>query len=270
MLQKLKGSSLILSVFFILVLLIILGFLISIQEFKETSLSTIQRTLMIESVVETGLDMLLTDQEESFVNTIKENEFVDWNFEKQLWGCYDLYKSKAIYSDSTFQKVCLVGSMPEKISLHVDHYDGQINISQYVSIIGGVNFYRPDLKLIPTRTQVFDTLFRGSAKVDLSYKLSGLNKKRINERRSKIRDLIRDMDIQGRVPVSRHNQSFLKNPECYSVSDTLSNLSLSGNIVLKSEGDIFIDSLNDLRDIWIVGNNITIQNGFKGQVHLSA
>lgn len=268
--KLLKGSSLLLSVFFVLTLLIVLGILISIQELNSRQIKSYQKELVIESVVSTGLDMMLASKELEFVKIISADEMVSWNYRRSYWGCFNLFYSEAVAQEIKNEKVCFAGGVIPDFTLAVSNFTDQITISQYVSVDGIVNFNRSDLKMIPVKSDSFDSLFQGSADLRLEETEVNVPINEIDEARKSIRSAIADIHLTESENVISCDVSFKDETRYFLASDTLKNLKICGNAIIVSPGEIVIDSTCHLMDIWVVAKSIIVGDNFKGRMHLAA
>jgi hypothetical protein len=183
------------------------------------------------------------------------------------WGLYDLVD---IWS---------YNKMKRKIWLYGRKYESKYNAAFW---LGNNN---KNLDLVGN-TEVEGNLFVGN---DISYsqiKNEYFSGKKIDIRYiNKSTQFLPDFYADKRNLVLSFYSNYHKSPEIhdnsiidvgfdevlkeYSCTDKLSNINVTGNVILKGE-NIEIDSSVRLKDIIMVSNSVKIKNGFKGSVQIFA
>jgi hypothetical protein len=276
----LKASALYIVIVIALVIGLICSSLIVVAYYYKAEYQKKFRYSRLESNLQSGINILLAGQDTSF---IKENTFslfggdADSIFLKKInWGVYDIGVVKAIIQRDTLYKTFSIASTIDSTkwaAIYLVDEDRPFSLSGKTSIIGDVYIPKAGVQeaYIDNKAYTGDKRLIIGKKHTSAQTLPILNNDRLI---SMQRSFNKDSTLMRTLPkIDSLQQSFLLTTQIFNFKkeiQTLSNIRLKGNIILRSDTSIIIDSTAELHDILIFAKSITVKSGFHGNCQLFA
>jgi hypothetical protein len=276
----LKASALYIVIIIALVIGLICSSLIVAAYYYKFEYQKKFRYSRLESNLQSGLNILLAGEDTSFTTEKTFSLFggdADSVFLKKLnWGIYDIGVAKAIIQKDTLYQTLSIANCIDSAkwaAIYLVDEDRPFSLSGKTTIRGdayipkaGVQEAYIDNKAYSGDKRLIIGTKRTSAKT-----LPVLNANRLTLLQSFFN---KDSTIVRTLPkVDSLQQSFLLPTQVFNFkkqAQTLSNIRLKGNIILRSDTSIVIDSTAELYNILIFAKSITIKSGFHGNCQLFA
>ena len=268
----LKASSLLYAIFVCLIVSLLCGSLIIIFNYQYRLKQ--QYFLEEELVRASAANFLQVLNKDSAQESEGEVQFADERFTTSYtiskWGFYNLVKTKTVFKKDTLYKVALIGSTAkkEKLALYLSDLDKPLNIGGTTKIQGDVKISKYGVKPAYINNQNFTG-------TKLVHGAIGVSGKRLPVLQQ-YEDVTRGQEIievllEELVGKSLYNSFYKPTIVVYAdgVHD-ISNISLSGNIILQSKDSVCIKNTAALNDILIKAPSVVFDNNFIGVVQVFA
>jgi hypothetical protein len=275
----LKSSALYIVIIIALVMAVICSSLIAAAYFYRLQYQKTFRYNQLKDNLESGTNILLESTKD--LSTFKkislfgiENDTV--LLKREPWGIYSLGVVEAFIHQDTLVKAFSIGSQIDSTqwsSLYIIDEDRNISVSGKTSIKGTVYIPKAGIKEAYVNNQAYqgDKRLVAGNKNTSKRTLPELDNKLLLqlEQQYKATAYSNDSIIIKQDSVK---QSFLKRTLTFDFGKqeyTISNL-LEGNITLRSDTLITIESSASLKNVLIFAKAIKVKNGFKGNCQLFA
>jgi len=266
----LKASSLLYAIFVCLIVSLLCGSLIIIfnYQYRLKQQYFIEEELVRASAAN-FLQVINTRGAQETEGKIQFNdERFTTSYTVSKWGFYNLVKTKTVFKKDTLYKVALVGeaSKKEKLALYLSDLDKPLNIGGSTKIKGDVKISKYGVKPAYINNQSYTG-------TKLVYGTIGVSGKRLPE----LQQLDEGTGNQKMIEVlleelsgkSLYN-SFYK-PTIVVNADgihDISNVSLSGNIILQSKDSVCIKNTTALNDVLVKAPSVVFDDNFIGVVQV--
>lgn len=270
--SKVKAGALQLTMFIVVVIALLLAtFILFIHTHKTFDSQT---DFVIETVENTnkGIQYALN-------NTLPENDTIPINLEdedfktlkvqRDFWGVFEKVTSIARIKNKTIKKMALVGaSQPEmdRLVLYVEDHNRPLVLVGNTKIEGVAYVPKQGVRTgnIAGHSYYGEALIYGATKS--SNTLPKL-KPEILLQIEHIINKIKSIDQNQFLDLSKSHQNSFLNPlqVVYSSTDILlSEISLTGNIMVQSDTKVIVNESSNLKDIILIAPKIEIQSDVKG------
>ncbi len=276
----LKASALYIVIIISLVIGILCSSLIVAAYFYRNEFQKNFRYSRLQNNVSSGVNILLASPDTAYINgksfSLFANEADSVYLKKVFWGLYDVGSALAFSQQDTiyrtFSIACTIDSAKWAAVYLIDE-DRPISVSGKTSIIGDV--YIPKAGI--TTAYVDNKAYQGDKRI-----VTG--SKRNSEKKLPALSAGRLTRLQQFMQQRQPGDSSLSHTDSLSRSflmptkyvnfkrqpQSLSNLTLSGNIILTSDTTITLDSTVSARDILVFAKTIKVRPGFHGNCQLFA
>lgn len=274
-----KAGALFYSLFLCLFLLIIMGMILLADAYKRIAFVNLENDKRLIYNVESGINYSISGQnlkiDESNIALFSSDQD-SVSIKKKRWGAYKLFKISAFNLGKIREKTFLVGNSinHEFRRTVITDMSGVLNIGGAAEIEGAFNIPESQMKIVN-----FEGGFPNVHKqpvylrqIDEDYSIDSdfLNSCReLFEGQRKEYHLfhsVKDFQDVKSVKRSFSEESLF----IYAQDDLYIDKNYDGNIILYSEGTVFINSHASLHDVRIYGKSIEIENGFEGDCQLYA
>ncbi len=286
--HKIKASILLYALFIMVVITIIIGSIILLSHINFLERKSYEVENDLRTNVDSGIALLLADSDVIdyggtdsiflFSQEFEENSFV--TIRKNLWGFGDLLYCKASWRHFIKEKIVLAGNYyqnNESLALYLADRRNPLCFVGKAFISGNCKIPKAGLK----RGYVEGRNFTGDNFMDglksESDSLLPLNEEKIlrNSLEYVIDNLLDDSGIEiinyDEIENDGLTNSFYSPTIIVFEPENITlNSIISGNIVIVSESDIFIERGSKLEDVLIYAKNIFIESGFTGSLQCFA
>lgn len=269
-----KAGSLLYAVYICLLISVISGSLIFIFNYNLdfSTRQAVQSDLI--DLCDSCFDYYLADaQNFDSVNSEKLDLFDNGQvceFTKSKWGFYTILSVKAYFKKDTIQKSAFVGEQhDEKLALFLCDWDEQLKVSGLTNINGDMKLPASGHKTVNilgnnqlNKPVLFGQITK-SAQTLPEISISKVEETNSNAKTTGLSKLNRKSliynDFRNEVLVVELDKG-----------EQLDNMSLKGNIVIKSIDTLYINSSTKLEDVIIQAPKVIIRNGFVGRAQFVA
>ena len=265
-----KAGSLLYSVYVCLMISVMSAALIFIFNYN-LDLSTrqiIQSDLL--DLCDSCIDYYLSESENFSDLTSEKIDVFDngymCEFSKAKWGSYTLLTVKAFFKKDTIERRAFVGEElnKNKLALYVCDWDKEIKLSGSTNIKGDMKLPLAGYKVINilgnnqlNKPKFFGRTFKSSQNLPETLKLP-ISNSTINATVTSLSKINRKSQVYN----SFNNKTLLLE---LSRGEQLNNMSFKGNIIIKSNDTLYIDSSIKIEDVIIQAPKLVIKNGFVGR-----
>lgn len=269
----LKGSSLLISIIFSVLILIILILLIQLSQFNYNRNSVFSATLMMKNASIEQLKLSIGADISKVEAGVAKQLPTGWHahLKTDIWGGYQIVHSQiSSLRDSTIV-TAYVGSVPPNNALIFKTIPEKIMISQFVAISGFTNLSSHIIRRTPKSSHNKPDNYGVSHnpnEIDGSW--DDMIKNHLALVSVKCKDILEALESTDEHLVEQeYSNSFKNESMLFTVYDTLSDISLVGNIILYCPDILVISPTCNLDGIWIIADQIKVMADFKGAVHLT-
>lgn len=278
LLRKTKGSALQTALFISVIVLLLLTSFITVTYTHVYLSKILARKNQLTHLVDQGVRYVahadIAYEDSLRVSSLKDNE--ELVLYKKHWGLYDLLYSKAQINKNSKNRVAFLGGKTlsnERESLYLTDRNAPLVLVGDTEIKGTVSLPERGVKA----GNIKGKFYRGESLID-----GTINKSRATlssipyEKEVHFKDLLNyNSTIGEEVLFGSDNtlkQSFKENTKwLYDQNEIrISDLNLSGNIIIKSDTLIRIDRSAVLKDVLLVAPMVVVQSGFEGVINVVA
>lgn len=269
--KKLNAGALQLTLFIIVVIALLLAaFVLIINGHHLYNI----KTQFVKNTVEhsnNGIHYALRNNFEATTLQNKDFNYIKTEITKAYWGGFEKVRSTSTVKSNTFEKIALIGAKQpgfKRTVLYVEDNNKPLVLVGNTIIKGLAYLPKRGVKAgnIAGKSYYSSQLIYGQIRE--SSELPELNKKNF-EHLKQLKNIDREAPQEAFLAINKernHKNSFFK-PTQFIVSNAtinLSEISLVGNIIVKSKTKIIINSSAKLRDIVLVAPEIVVGNNVKG------
>ncbi len=284
--SKLEGGVLVYALFILVVVSIVLCSLILLSYFNHTTIGGFEMKDRMRINVNSGISWMLTDtslnyNEPHYIRLYEEgNDSVC--VVKTTWGLYDLIYCKAKHKNMVKEKRALCGGFykdADSLALYLTDLNKPLCLCGNTLIRGNCMVPVAGIKrgYVDGRHYERKELVIGSVEYS-DDKLKGVpqNKKRFITYEYAAENYLNNdtlikINVQDITDDSLFNSFAHKTMVVYEPGNMLiERIKLSGNIVVFSTGNIYINPSADLKDIVLFAQKIFIEDGFEGRLQAFA
>lgn len=272
----LNGYTLLYAILIMIIVSISFSAVLLYTKFHLNIINTVEEKIRLLDRLDCAFDYLKVAGLEEELNQkfLEENELDDVTASLNYWGAFLLAKSSVKDKNDVYSKVALMAhAYPEPIALYLVEHDQPLSLSGASKIIG--NAYLPRKKL--RHGFIEGVSFFGDFMIDGSTMTSSRSNLSLPESFIKHCEAlffgITEFTLENKDwPEDGWQQSFEENTILFTSQNpiTIENQRFLGNVLIKSDSDVMIDSSAELEDVTIIAPRITVKSGFKGNVHLLA
>ena len=269
----LKASSLSNAIFVCLMISIFSGCLVLISHyqnllnyklsFRETLIDTNDAAFNFYLLNPDKLNFDKGDEIDVF-----ENDIITFSTKKK-WGFYTVLSSQTIFKNDTINRIGLVGnrrSAKDMTTLFVTDYDESLQLSGTSKLIGNAEVPNGDIdeayinnqegNTIETRGRVSASKKRlPQLKTNIDFNINAFKNVNLSYFKSKV------------ITNSFSNETIVIN---ISNIKRLNTITLKGNIILYTSGDITLENTAQLNDVVLIADRVFINSGFSGNLQIVA
>lgn len=276
----LKASALYIVIIIALVIGLICSSLIVAAYYYKIEYQKKFRYDHLENNVQSGINILLAGADTSYTQqktfSLFGGDADSVSLKKLSWGLYDVGAVKAmIQKDTLYQTFSIANAIDSTqwAAIYLVDEDRPFSLSGKTTIRGDAYIPKAGVQEAYIDNKAYD----GDKRLIIGKKhtsaktLPALNNARLNILKSFFsQNLMGDSTLSK---IDSLQQSFLFATRVFNFKkqvQTLSNIRLGGNIILRSDTAIIIDSTAVLHNILIFAKSITVKNGFHGNCQLFA
>jgi hypothetical protein len=276
----LKGSAMYIVIIIALVIGLLCSSLIVAAFFYRMEYQKKFRYDQLDNNVNSGVNILLAGSDTSYNNgstiSLFNNGADSVALKKTFWGMYDIGSSIAFIQKDTLHKTFSIAYAIDSTkwaALYLIDEDRPLSLSGKTSIVGDV--YIP--KAGVTTAYVDNKAYQGDKRLIIGKKnnsgktLPVLSASRLAQFQQFINANHPGDSVMNHI--DSLNQSFLLPTKYFNFKkriQTLSNLTLIGNIILFSDTTLIIDSTASMNNIMVYAKGIHIKSGFHGNAQFFA
>ena len=268
-----KASSLTNAIFICLIISIFCGCLVLISHFQKILNTKLELNNHLISRNNSSFNYFLNTIESFPFNTIQETDIFDDGIisfaEKKNWGFYDILVCKTVFKTDTITKMALIGKKSRgknRLALYTTDYDKPLKLSGKTKILGNIKvpFGRTEQAYINghegNSVQIKGTQLKAEdrlPKIDKDISITTFGYKDIPFNTIKETTFINAFDKETQII----NLNGIRD---------LSDITIKGNIILTSNGEIEINNSSSLSDVLIMAPSVVVKSGFKGSIQIMA
>lgn len=273
-LHKVKAGALQLTMFIVVVIALLLAsFIILIDTHKRFS---IQTDFVLETIDNTykGIDYVLQNNvklNDTLTINLQDEDFKTLKVHRDYWGLFEKVVSSSNIKTNSFKKTALIGvTQPDtdRIALYVEDNNNPFVVVGNTKIQGLAYLPKQGVRTgnISGHSYYGSQLIYGETRTNNEFpKLVEETLEHIKM----IQNNIKDIDANQFLDLSKKRiyQNSFFNPlqVIYSDTDlTLSEVSITGHIVVQSKTKIIVDATSILKDVVLIAPIIEIKNASKG------
>lgn len=272
--KKLKAGSLQLVTFVVVVIALLLAsFVLLTYIHKQFSIKT-NHTIEAVALVNNGIDELLKNEsfeKDTILLNINDEDYKSLKIYKSFWGTFEKVHSKAKIKNKTLSKIALVGGKVNKASttLFLQDNNKPLVLVGQTTIKGNAFLPKRGVKSGNISGQSYFGEKYVFGNISLSKDFPKLDRNLIDyleDFKTNNYDL-QKIDFIDISSSKIHQNSFENALQLvYSASDIfLSDISITGNIIIKSQTNITVDSSAKLQDVILTAPKIEIKPNLSGR-----
>jgi hypothetical protein len=268
---RINASALYLVIVISLVIGLICSSLVVVAYFYRSEYQKKFRHDRLKDNLNSGIDILLASpdssyhQKSSFGLFDKEEDSV--TLQKTDWGVFHLCKVQAFIQRDTLFKTFLIGNQIDSAkwgAIYLTDEDRPVSVSGKTVIKGNVFIPKAGIQ----SAYVDGKAYQGDKQIVSGIKLTSQKKLPVLDDRT-LSALIKDFALTGDSTTLSDSlsRSFLKDTKIFDFKHqvkTLEQLTLKGNIILRSDTTLTVDSTAKLNHVLVFAKSIIIKDGFKG------
>lgn len=274
-----KGTALYITIVVALIIGVFCAALLSAAYFYKIQFQKNDRFSKLDDNLQSGINLLLASSEKSFndgnVIDLFNNAGDSVYLKKMTWGIYNLGIVKSFIQADTLQRVFLFANVVDSgkwAALYVSDNDVPLSLSGK-TLVKGVA-YLPKAGVI--QAYVDNQSYSGDKNLITGTRKVSQKKIPLPDSAA-IEQLIASLSNNNAkdsvIKVDTLKQSFLNPARIFNFAKTkteLKNIVINGNIILRSDNSIYIDSTVALNNIIVFAKYIAVAKGFKGNCQLFA
>ena len=274
MFKKIKAGALQLTMFIVIVIALLLAtFIVLIHSHKRFNLQT---DFVLETIdnANKGIDHMLQNDiridDTIFIN-LHDKDYKTTKVYRDYWGLFEKVISISKIKANTFKKIALVGALQPRMNrtaLYVEDQNKPLVLVGNTKIQGLSYLPKQGVRTgnISGHSYYGSQLIYGTTKE--SSKLPKILKETLEQIKT-VQNKIDDIDSNQFLDLAKtrtYHNSFLDPIQLiYSSSElTLSDVSLTGHILIQSKTKIVVEASSTLKDVILIAPNIDIKNNTKG------
>lgn len=279
----LKASSMVYALFVVTILAIISGSIVLSSYYYNLQLIDYTQRIKQQSYVQSGVNLLL--EQNSFKLPYKatrklfEDEQSEIQLSKRWWGLMELITVESVWKNNSVGKVYLIGfkdKFKDRISLYLKDNNRSLSLSGKTIIQGNTYLPKSGVK----RAYVDGKGFAGSKLIDgdvleSKSELPKLNKKLYanvisNFLTTNIADSVITLEELNKVAFFKNGFSSKTIVVQLPDQTRLNQLKVTGNVILKSKGTLYIENTCAFKDVLIYAKKIVFKQEFEGKLQAFA
>ncbi|AXP80833.1 hypothetical protein CJ739_1747 [Mariniflexile rhizosphaerae] len=272
--QKVKAGALQLTMFIVVVVAVLLAaFIILVHTHKQFKIKT---DFVLETIenANKGISYVLQNdirQNDTLQINQQDEDYKTVKVHRDYWGLFEKATAMSRIKTHTFIKTALIGARqprPEGIALYVEDQNKPLVVVGNTKIQGLAHIPKQGVRTgnISGHSYYGSQLIYGTTRTSAEFpEISKATQEQINTIQDNI-DQIEPSQFLDLGKTKKQQNSFL-NPlqVLYSSRDiTLSDISLTGHILVQSRTKITVEAPSDLKDVVLVAPIIEIKNNTKG------
>jgi cytoskeletal protein CcmA (bactofilin family) len=275
-----KAGALYYSLFLCLLLLVIMGVVMLAEGYKRKLFANLETDRRLIHNVESGINYALSVAPNRWQNkhiALFQSEQDSVDIQKKRWGAFSLYRVSAFDNGMTRSKIFLVGTSFKKElnRVVIKNMPGMLNIGGEAQIKEALNVPESRLKIVnfegrfPNANK--QTYYLQADQDEFSLSNDFLKSCHIAfSQQTKEYQLAKHFnDFRNEKSIQRHFKD--ETLVMYAEDDIhINNQDLKGNIILVSDGSVFLGSHTKLKDVIIYAQSIETEEGFEGCCQLYA
>ncbi|MES2063501.1 MAG: hypothetical protein V4456_16350 [Bacteroidota bacterium] len=277
--EKVNASALYIVVVMALVIAILCAAMISAAYFYRLQSQVKSRSDALRNNMKSGVNLLLANTDSTFAGGKTFSLFPAGEdsvfLRKKAWGVYHVGISKAFVQQDTVYEIFLIANRVDSAkwsSLYLQDEDRALSVSGNTSITGNAFLPKSGIRAayVANKAYTGNKQFVSGHMYDSEAKLPVLDEKILLH----VKELIAPDAVENIPDMGKTIQnSFLRPALKFDLKKEpvrLQNIHLSGNILLRSDTTIFIDSSAHLKNILIYAPAVIIGEGFSGSCQVFA
>lgn len=274
MLQKIKAGALQLTMFIVIVIALLLAsFIILINTHKRF---TIQTDFVLETIenANEGIDYALQNNissNDTIIVNLKDEDYKTLKVYQDYWGLYEKVMSTSKIKTNTYKRIALLGALQplnDRIALYVEDQNKPLVVVGNTKIEGVAYLPMQGVRTgsISGHSYYGSQLIYGLTKksVELPKLLNG-TLEHIKAIANNIENVNTNQFLDLKTGKTHKNSFYNPFQVIYSNTDiVLSDISLTGHILVQSKTKISLDKSSVLKDVILIAPIIEIQNESKG------
>ena len=257
----------------------IIGALLSLKSIRQAQYDLFSQNIDLYNNTNSGVELILDADTFALEKTaidLYENKKDSITIAKRFWGVYTLgvleVQKNTIQGQISNNKSMLLGGdllEEQQAAIYLAGRNNELNIGGTTKIVGDAYLPIGGIKQV----MINGVNYKGNM---LIYQGNKKQSKRFLPPRNllltdTIKNYFKPIPSNSTVNDLSQPNSFLNPTKVISGQDIyINNLSLKGNIIIKADSNVVITANNQIEDIIVIGTNITIESGFKGNIQLFA
>ena len=267
--RNLRAGVLYYTLFVALVMLLIVGLFVLIAYQEGFFMSNLKRSERISSYFSSALALCLANPNPD--NYSKKTTLFENDNESTLeiaqfkWGFYNVLTIKTTELPTQISKSYLVGITPNDTIRQTGLY--LRNNYSYLSVSGSTlltgRTYLPQSGIASSSIEG-----NGYTSDSLLYGLKLLSKDKLPSyyinRLESVIGRLESIKSEGGMPTKLRNTSFSNPTSVIDISDNIPNLSIEGNVIIRSKNKLILNRKSKLKNVIVFAPSVYIENEFKG------
>ncbi|UZO80691.1 hypothetical protein NBT05_17330 [Aquimarina sp. ERC-38] len=270
----LKAGSLLYAIFICLMISILAGGLIYFFTLNKTMATRQEIKNELVDQCESCFQYIYSNTKGLKENMTQEvdlfNDGIKCSFQYKKWGMYQIMSGKTFFKKDTIRKSFMVGqkNKDRALALYLCDFGEELKVSGTTEIFGEMYLPKKRFKTV----NILGNLYKNNSKVEGAIKVASQKLPRIV-----IEDLVNQkqlikITLEEVIKNNINYNSFSKNTLIVykNKSESLENVALKGNFILKSLDTLYIPKTCKFEDILVQGPKVVVEEGFTGSIQIEA